>query len=78
MFKNQFERLALLGVIELENYSEWGARSFAEPKPKSNQVRFLSEFRNLNKQLKQKPYPMPKINEILLELEGFQYATSLD
>ena len=28
--------------------------------------------------LNQKPYPMPKINEILLKLEGFQYATSLD
>ena len=33
---------------------------------------------NINKQLKQKPCPMPKINEMLLKLEGFQYATSLD
>ena len=24
----------------------------------------------------QKPYPMPKLNEMLLRLEGFQYATS--
>ena len=39
---------------------------------------FLSDFRNLNKKLKQKPYPFPKINEMLLELDGFQYATSLD
>ena len=30
---------------------------------------------NINKQLKQKTYPMPKINEIFLKLEGFQYAT---
>ena len=41
-------------------------------------VRFLSGFRNLNKQLKRKPYPMPKINEILLKLKGFQYTTSFD
>ena len=33
---------------------------------------------NLNKKLKQKPYPMPKINETLLKLEGFMYATYLD
>ena len=52
--------------------------TFAEPKHKSNRVRFLSSFRNLNKQLKQKPYSMPKINEMILKLEGFQYATLLD
>ena len=51
---------------------------FAQPKPKSNQVCFLSKFRNLNKKLKRKPYPMPKINEMLFKVQGFQYATSLD
>ena len=40
-------------------------------KPKSNQVHFLSESRNLNKQLKQKQYPMPKISEMLFKLECF-------
>ena len=39
---------------------------------------FLSDFRNLNKQLNCKPYPMPHINVILLTLEGFQYAIPLD
>ena len=38
----------------------------------------LGDFRNLNKQLKRKPYTMPKINEMLLKLEGFWYAASLD
>ena len=71
-------RLVLLGVLEVVNNSEWGAPSFAQPKPKSNWVHFLSDFRNLNKQLKQKPYPIPKINDMLFKLEGFQYSTSLD
>ena len=78
IFKKEVERLVLLGVFGVANDSEWGATYFAQPKPKSNQVRFLSDFRNLNKQLNQKPYPMPKINEMLLKLQGFQYATSLD
>ena len=54
-----------------------GSSSFAQPKPKLNQVRFLSDFINLNKQLKQKPYHVPKINEMLLKLEVFQYAASI-
>ena len=70
-------RLALLGVLGVANNCEWGSPSFAQPKPKSNRLHFLSNFRNLNKQLKRKLYPMPKIKRMLLKLEGFQYSTSL-
>ena len=77
MFKKQVKRLVLLGVLEVINDPEWGAPSFEQPKPKSNQVLFLSNFRNLNNQLKQKLYPIPNTNEMLLKLEDFQYATSL-
>ena len=59
MFKKEVGCLVLLGVLEVENDSEWRAPSFAQPKPQSNQVYLLSEFKNINKQLKQKPYPMP-------------------
>ena len=41
-------------------------------------VRSISDFRELNKQIKRKPYPIPKIQDLLLKLEGFKYATSLD
>ena len=43
-----------------------------------DQVHFLSDFRNLNKQLKRKPYLMPKVCDMLLKLEGFKYAMSLE
>ena len=39
-----------------------------------NKIRFLSDFRNLNRQLERKPYPMPKIRDMLLSLQVFQYA----
>ena len=78
MLKKEVECLVQLRVLEVANDSELGAPSFSQPKPKSNQVRFLSDFRNLNKQLKRKTYTMPKINQMLLKLEGFQYDTSLD
>ena len=61
MFKKEVEYLVLLGVLEVANDSEWGDSYFAQPKPKSNQVRFLSDFRNPNKLFK-KLYPMPKTN----------------
>ena len=78
MFIKEVERLVILGVLDVANDSKWGAPYFAKPKPKLSRVIFLSDFRNLNKQLKQKPYPMPKIYEMLLKLACFQYATSLD
>jgi hypothetical protein len=41
-------------------------------------VRFISDFRELNKRIKRQPYPIPKIQNLLLKLEGFKYGTSLD
>ena len=62
MFKIRLQGLFLLVFLEQANISPWGYPSFTQPKPKSNQVNFLSDFRNLNKQLKIKAYTMPKIN----------------
>ena len=41
-------------------------------------VRFINNFRELNKRIKRTPFPIPKISDMLLKLEGFQWATSLD
>jgi hypothetical protein len=41
-------------------------------------VHTISDFRELNKHIVRKPYPIPKISTILQELEGFTYATALD
>ena len=77
MFKQEVEHLVVLGVLELANDSEWVAPSFAKPKHKLNQVHFLSEFRNLNKQLKQKQFPMSKIKEMLLKWNVFSMLRHL-
>ena len=78
MFRNEVDRLFLLGVLKEANVSEWGSPSLSYPKLKTDCIRFLSNFRNPERQLKHKPYNMPKICEMLLNLEGFQCATSLD
>ena len=71
MFKKEVEHLVLLGVLKVSNDSEWGDPHFTQPKPKSNLVCFLSEFRNLNVQLKQKPHPITKTILMLLRLGDF-------
>ena len=75
--RKEVDRLVLLGVLERDNSSEWAAPTFIIPK-KNLTVRFISDFRKLNSMLRRRPYPIPKIQEMLQKLEGFQYALSID
>ena len=75
--KKEVDRLCQLGVLKKVNRSQWAAPTFIIPK-KDETVRFISDFRELNKKIKRKPFPIPKIQDLMLKLEGFQYATSLD
>ena len=45
---------------------------------KDKTIHFITDFRELNKCIKQKPYPLPKIQDLLLGMKGFRYATLLD
>ena len=75
--KMEVQRLCEAGVLRKVNRSEWAAPTFIIPK-KDGTVRFISDFRELNKRIKRKPYPIPKIQDLMLKLEGFQYGTLLD
>jgi len=75
--KAEVERLVKIGVLKKVNRSEWAAPTFIIPK-KDGSVRFISDFRELNKRMLRKPYPIPNVQDMLLNLEGFQWATSLD
>jgi hypothetical protein len=75
--KEEIQRLCDYGVMRKINRSEWAAPMFTIKKP-DNSLRSLADLRELNKRIKRKPFPLPKINDMLQKLEGFQYATSLD
>lgn len=75
--KLEVDRLCDVGVLKKVNRSQWAAPTFIIPK-KDGTVRFISDFRELNKRIKRVPYPIPKIQDLMLKLEGFQHATSLD
>ena len=68
--KLEVDRLCALGVLKKINHSEWGAPTFIIPK-KDGTVRFISDFQELNKCIKRKPYPVLKVQDLLQKLEGF-------
>ena len=77
VFKKGVERLVRLGVLKPQPHSEWGSPACMIAK-KNGQVRFLADFREVNKRIVRTPWPIPKISDVLQELEGFTFATSID
>lgn len=76
--RNEVERLVEAGVLRKVNRSEWAAPTYIIKK-KNGSARFISDFRELNKRIRRKPYPIPKIQEMIQNLlEGFAYASSID
>ena len=64
VFKMEVERLCQIGVLKRQSESEWGSPAFIIPK--SNQtVRFLTNFREVNKRIMRTPFLLPKISPIL-------------
>ncbi len=75
--KKEIDRLTGINMFKKSHDSEWAAPTFVQPK-KTGDVRILTDFRRLNAQLKRKPFPLPKISDLLQKLTGFKYATAID
>jgi hypothetical protein len=75
--KREIQRLCDLGILKRDHDSEWAAATFIQPK-KTGDVRVLTDFRRLNQSLKRRPFPLPKISDLLQKLEHFRYATAID
>jgi hypothetical protein len=69
--KHEAEQLCKLGVLKRCSDSEWAAHTFIIPK-KNGTVRFISDFRKFNEQLKRKPYTIPKNAQIHYNFHVFQ------
>ena len=73
-FRETVEMYVRQGILRKINVSQWAAPSYIIPK-KNGQARFITDFCELNKRIKRKPYPIPKM---LQRMEKFTYATSID
>jgi hypothetical protein len=74
--KKEVKRLTDIDVFNRSSDSKWAAPIFIQSK-KTGDVRILTYFRSLNSQIR-KPFPLPKISDLLRKLSGFRYAMAID
>ena len=75
--RKEIDRLVKLGVLTPDNKSPWAAPTMIIPK-KDGSVRLVTDFRRLNQFLERRPYPVPKITDMLYSLGRPQWFSALD
>lgn len=68
--KEELQRFIEWKILRKVNRSEWGAPMFTISKP-DRSLCSLADLRELNKRIKRKPFPIPKIQDMLHKLRGF-------
>jgi hypothetical protein len=77
VFQTELERLVKIGILSHVGGAEWASPTFILPK-KDLRVRWVSNFRELNKVIRQNIYPLPLIPDILNKPLGYKYFTKID
>ena len=77
LFKDELDRLVSIGVLEPGGHSEWISGTFITLK-KDSHVRWVSDFRALNKAIKHKVYSIPGIQDILSCRNSYKFLSKLD
>lgn len=78
--RKEVDRLVEIGVlapISGETSGPWCAPSFIIPK-KDGSVRLITDFRQLNKAIERRPWPMPHIADLIQDIGRYSHVTALD
>ncbi len=69
----EIDHLVAIGVLKWQPLTKWASPLIIIPK-KDHTLCTILDFRECNKRIVRKPYPIPKTSTTLQELEGFKYA----
>ena len=78
--KKEAQRLVDIGVLKVVGGTKagpWCAPSFIVPK-KDGRVHFITDYRELNKSIRRKPWPMPHITDLIQDIGAYTYVTAID
>jgi len=77
VFRDELRRLEDITVLHPCGATDWAAPTFIIPK-KDGSVRVVTDFRELNKVLKRRIYPLPRIQDIMQRRTRYKFCTKLD
>lgn len=77
VFKKTIDEMVEWGILEPCGPMDYLSPAFIIPK-KDGRVRFVSDFRQLNKLIKRKVWRLPRIQDILKKRTGYKFFTKLD
>ena len=77
VFKQELERLVSIGVLTKVGRSLWALPTFVVSKANGT-VRWVSDFRSLNRVITRRMYPIPIISEVLERRKGYKFFSKLD
>jgi hypothetical protein len=63
--KATIAQLVEAGILVRSIESEWGSPCFFLPKKNNEGLRFICNLREINKRIVRKPYPLPKVQDLL-------------
>ena len=77
VFKAELLRLCKIGILEICGASQWASPTLIIRK-KDGSVRWVSDFRELNKVIQRRIYPLPCIQDILKRCPRYSFFSKLD
>ena len=76
-FHREVDRLVGLGVLVKASSNQWGSPCLPVRKPDGS-IRFITDLRAVNERVKRDLYPLPRVEDIFHQLEGYTFATAFD